>query len=99
MQTTNDNNRLRRPRLAAYAALLAIALFQLSFAMHQAEHTVDKLGETCVVCSHFHDFGPVSEPADLPSPAPIAGAAIPTPPAAEFETHRYPIHVRAPPFA
>ena len=99
MQTTNANTLNRRPGLAAYAALLVLAVFQLGLAMHQAQHTASDLGETCVACSHYNDVGPVSEAATALVAAPPAEACIPAATVNADHSFCYPIHARAPPFA
>jgi hypothetical protein len=99
MQTTNANTQIRRPRPAAYVALLAFALFQLGFALHQAEHAVADLDESCIACSYFNGVAPAPAAAEVQVTAALADPVLPAPTVVANLVHRYPIHARAPPFA
>jgi siderophore synthetase component len=98
MHKADTNKHAERPRLAAYAALLALALFQLGFATHQADHAVTELGETCAACAHYNDADAALAPAE---PAPLllqADPFVPAPPAlARAVTALYSSPIRAPP--
>lgn len=99
MQTKNANIHTRRPGLATCVALLAFAVFQLDLALHQSEHTITDIGETCVACSYFNDVGPTSEPAAPQVAASLPETVFPAAPVVADNTCRYPIRARAPPFA
>ena len=45
-----------RPGVIAYAVLVALALFQLSFAVHQNEHAAGDVADTCSVCVQHDQF-------------------------------------------
>ena len=90
----------RRPRLAAYAALLALTLFQLGSAIHQGEHAVTELGQNCVLCAHYHDADPALAQAEASTISSPAGQALPPEThSPDHVSHRYPTRVRAPPTA
>ena len=90
----------RRPRFVAYAALLALTLFQLGFAIHQGEHAVAELGQNCALCAHYHDSDPALAPAEAVPIASPAGEALPFgQQALDYVSNRYPTRVRAPPTA
>ncbi|HSG58890.1 MAG TPA: hypothetical protein VLA06_05115 [Woeseiaceae bacterium] len=98
MHKANTNKQAKRPRLAAYAALLALALFQLGFATHQVDHAVTELGETCAACAHYNDADAALAPAGPAPLLPQADPFAPLPPAlARAAAAPYSSPIRAPP--
>ena len=51
---------IQRPGIVAYAALFALALFQLGFALHAGEHSVTELAEPCGLCVGYDQQGTVT---------------------------------------
>lgn len=90
--------RVSRPGLAAYAALLALALFQLGFAMHQAEHAAADLGDFCVLCSHYDNIDKTLVAAQVHDIALSTERIVPALPSlGSHVAGLYPNKVRAPP--
>lgn len=83
-----------------YAALLALALFQLGFASHQGEHGTADLNDTCPACSVYDQFDDVPPATAAVANLTLATMATVAKPAIEQST-RQPrgFRVRAPPSA
>ena len=71
MDSRPQQRRTGRPSALAYAALLALGLFQLAYANHDSQHALGDVAETCDVCVHLDQPG--SAPTDTtPAVAAVA---------------------------
>ena len=69
---SSDRQRLNRRKRITPAQILALALAwsQVSHAVHQFEHSIDEVGESCTVCLQFERsedaLAATASPAPLP---------------------------------
>lgn len=89
---------LRGSRAALWAALAALALYQVSYAEHAHEHAVEEVSENCEVCLQLSDIKTSFAGTGSDSALPCAAEdydAIPLVASAAAATRS--THIRAPP--
>ena len=92
--------RIRRPRLFAALALVAIAALQLATAQHESAHLLGDLTESCEICLKLDT--PAAAESAFASASPLPANTIDAFPLSNQVADRTPLHdqpARGPPLA